>query len=316
MMMWDKKGQIFKASGQSEYMASHTCPINAVVLDDRVRVFFSSRVIEKNGNYVSYPGFVDLDINDLQKVIYLSQKPLIKPGGRGMFDRHGVMLYKSVWYEGRLFMYYGGWHRLASKDAPYQVLLGLAISDDKGESFTKISEGPIMGMDIYDPLSIGNVSVVIKNGIWYMYYTTFKRWEYNGVKPTPEYNIKLAISEDGINWEKRNEVVIEENEMGGVATPCVFEYNNKYIMYFGYRRPYDEDGRAGRYRIGYAESEDLINWIRDDGMAGINVSNNGWDSDMVCYPSVVKIKEKYLMFYCGNGYGESGFGYAELVDKP
>ena len=42
------------------------------------------------------------------------------------------------------------------------------------------------------------------------------------------------------------------------------------------------------------------------------MSENGWDSEMVCYPHILKIDGKYQMFYCGNGFGFEGFGYAEL----
>lgn len=314
-MKWEKKGNIFMPNGQYKFMNSHTSPINAVALEDRIRVFFSSRALpDVNGNFISYPCYVDLDIDNPQKVINICQKPILELGGRGMFDEYGIMVYKSVWNKGKLFLYYGGWQRMASKEAPYQVLLGLAISEDKGNSFYKISEGPVMGTDIYDPLSVGNVYIIIKNGTWYMYYTTYKRWEYNGIKPTPEYNIKLAVSHDGIHWEKENRVIIEEDEKGGIATPCIFEYMGKYRMLFGFRKPYEKNGIPGGYRIGYAESENLFDWKREDDEAGIDVSESGWDSEMICYPDVVTVNNKIMMFYCGNGYGRSGFGYAELRD--
>ena len=312
-MKWEKKGRIFCPSGQFEFMNSYTSPINAVVLDDRIRVFFSSRAKpDNNGNFISYPCYIDLDRDKPQNVINMCCEPILKSGNRGMFDEYGIMVYKSVWNNGKLYLYYGGWQRMASKEAPYQVLLGLAISEDGGYSFNKVSEGPVMGTDIYDPLSIGNVYVVIKDGIWYMYYTTYKRWEFNGVKATPEYNIKLATSKDGIHWAKENRVIIEENEKGGIATPCIFEHDGKYKMLFGYRKPYEENGMPGSYRIGYAESYDLLNWSRRDEEVGIDLSAEGWDSEMICYPDIVKINNKILMFYCGNGYGKSGFGYAEL----
>jgi hypothetical protein len=56
----------------------------------------------------------------------------------------------------------------------------------------------------------------------------------------------------------------------------------------------------------------LITWKRDDSQAGIDVSESGWDSDMICYPHIAKINDKYVMFYCGNNFGQDGFGYAEL----
>ena len=44
--------------------------------------------------------------------------------------------------------------------------------------------------------------------------------------------------------------------------------------------------RGDRYHIGYAESYDGINWTRKDEKAGIDISETGFDSDMVlsaCY---------------------------------
>ena len=312
-MKWEKKGKIFEANAQYPFMNSHTCPVNAVVIDDKIRVFFSSRAIpDNNGNFISYPCYVDLDKNNPKQILKICEKPILELGKRGMFDEYGIMIYKSIWFEDKLYLYYGGWQRMASKESPYQVLLGLAVSEDKGESFYKISDGPVIGTDIYDPLSIGNIYIVIKNNTWHMFYTTYKRWEYNGVKATPEYNIKLATSKDGIHWNKENKVIIEENERGGIATPCVFEHAGKYKMLFGYRKPY-VNNLPGGYRIGYAESNDLFNWNRKDEEAGIDISQVGWDSEMICYPDVIKIDNKILMFYCGNGYGKSGFGYAELI---
>jgi hypothetical protein len=66
------------------------------------------------------------------------------------------------------------------------------------------------------------------------------------------------------------------------------------------------------YRIGYAESKDGIHWERKDNEAGIDVSENGWDSEMICYPAVIKVKGKTYLFYNGNNNGVTGFGYAEL----
>ena len=46
-----------------------------------------------------------------------------------------------------------------------------------------------------------------------------------------------------------------------------------------------------------------------------DVSASGWDSDMTCYPSIITVKEKTYMFYNGNNNGETGFGYAELIEE-
>ena len=63
---------------------------------------------------------------------------------------------------------------------------------------------------------------------------------------------------------------------------------------------------------GYAESNDGLEWKRKDEEVGIETSDNGWDSEMLAYPYIYKHNEKIYMFYNGNGFGKSGFGYAEL----
>ncbi len=67
--------------------------------------------------------------------------------------------------------------------------------------------------------------------------------------------------------------------------------------------------------MGYAFSEDLNNWTRDDEKAGIKLSSSGWDSEMQAYPFVEKTGEKIYLFYNGNEFGKYGFGYAILQER-
>ena len=38
-----------------------------------------------------------------------------------------------------------------------------------------------------------------------------------------------------------------------------------------------------------------------------------WDSTMTAYPYLLPKGERVLLFYCGNGFGSAGFGWAELA---
>jgi hypothetical protein len=60
------------------------------------------------------------------------------------------------------------------------------------------------------------------------------------------------------------------------------------------------------YRLGYAESVDGLNWKRKDNDADIQRSPEGWDSQMVCYASVIEAGNRTFLFYNGNNNGESG----------
>jgi len=70
--------------------------------------------------------------------------------------------------------------------------------------------------------------------------------------------------------------------------------------------------RGTSYRIGYAESDDGRAWRRQDGLAGIDVSADGWDSEMIEYPFVFLHRGQHFMLYNGNDYGRTGFGLAVL----
>ena len=83
-------------------------------------------------------------------------------------------------------------------------------------------------------------------------------------------------------------------------------------MWYCYRGSFDYRDGVDSYKIGYAESMDGMNWERKDKDVGIDVSENGFDSKMMAYPSVIKIKNKKHMFYNGNSFGIEGIGYAIL----
>ena len=67
------------------------------------------------------------------------------------------------------------------------------------------------------------------------------------------------------------------------------------------------------YRLGYAESEDGITFERMDEKMEIDVSEYGFDSEMICFGKIFKHGFRTYLFYCGNHYGVGGVGYAELV---
>ncbi len=53
-------------------------------------------------------------------------------------------------------------------------------------------------------------------------------------------------------------------------------------MWFAHRATKD----ISTCRIGFASSLDGLKWVRNDALAGIDVSSEGWDSEMICYPYI------------------------------
>lgn len=150
--------------------------------------------------------------------------------------------------------------------------------------------------------------------MWYIYG---ERWIDNTIDNSPArvYKIAHATSTDGIEWKKEGKQVISDvidvNECQ--ALPTVVFHNNRYHMYFCFRHAFGfrKDKDKG-YRIGYAYSDDLINWTRDDEHSGITTTEGSWDSDMMCYPHIFHYDDKVYLLYNGNEFGRFGFGLAVL----
>jgi hypothetical protein len=225
--------------------------------------------------------------------------PLGKPG---MFDHYGVMPTDIVTLEdGTKYLYYIGWS--LRKDVPFHNTLGLAISKDNGINWEKISDGPIFNSSYLEPGFIGTAKIFKENNKWTMYYLSCREWTEN-LEPT--YDIKLATSINGIDWMPNNKIIIplEENE-GGIAS---FQKINDKAWFSVRGKVYYRSNLKESYKI---KTATLIGdkWIRDKNV-DLDVSQEGWDSEMVAYPYIIKENNNLIMFYNGNNFGKTGIGYA------
>ena len=84
-------------------------------------------------------------------------------------------------------------------------------------------------------------------------------------------------------------------------------------MYFCYREATDFRNNPKRgYQLGYAYSDDLKKWNRDDELGKVHTNEGEWDSDMMCYPHLFECDSKVFLLYNGNEFGKFGFGVVEL----
>ncbi|WP_367773675.1 hypothetical protein AB3G33_07080 [Flavobacterium sp. WC2421] len=315
MFKWNKLGKVFDPSQiiTPEWMSQFAQAPSVILFENYVRVYFSCRPKpDKNGQYVSYSAYVDLNRNNLFEIIGMSEEPILKLGELGSFDEFGTYPASVIEDEGMYKVYYGGWTRCES--VPFNVAIGLGISDDNGKTFKKLGEGPILSYSPEEPFILSGPKIRKFNNCWYLFYIAGRKWILDNGKPEPVYKIRMATSIDGIYWDKLNKDLIpdkiEENE--AQASPDVIFLNGKYHMFFCYRYGTNYRGKENGYRIGYAFSDDLVNWERDDSKVGIDVSKEGWDSEMISYPHVFELGGEIYMFYLGNGVGKYGFGVAKL----
>lgn len=318
MFNWVKLGKVFtpqKFEGRSWLKEFAQAP-STLVFDNFVRVYFSCRPpADKTGQYVSYSAYVDLERSNLFNVLNVSDQPILSLGGLGEFDEFGTYPVSVIRHEEDVFAYYAGWTRCES--VPFNVAIGCAVSHDQGQTFTKLGRGPVLSYSPDEPFVISGPKIRRFNDLWYMWYIAGRKWKMVNDRAEPVYKIRMATSHDGLHWIKLNKDLIESRieEDEAQASPDVIYANGKYHMFFCYRYSADFRSKDNGYRIGYASSDDLINWDRDDTKAGITVSNDGWDSEMVSYPHVFDLDGKTYMAYLGNQVGRYGFGLAELSGK-
>jgi hypothetical protein len=315
MFKWHKLGMVFKPAEvkNRSWLKEFAQAPSVLIFDDYVRVYFSCRPpANENGLYVSYSAYVDIMRDNLFEIIKVSDEPILALGDIGTFDEFGTYPVSVVRYKEEVRAYYAGWTRCES--VPFNVAIGYAVSKDGGNSFTRLGTGPVLSYSIDEPFIISGPKIRRFNNKWYLFYIAGKKWVLDDKKPEPVYTIRMATSDDGINWSKNNRDLIkakvEEDE--AQASPDVFFYDGKYHMFFCYRYSIGYRSKEKGYRIGYAFSEDLITWIRDDSKAGIDVSLNGWDSEMISYPHVFELDGHVYMLYLGNQVGKEGFGLAKL----
>jgi hypothetical protein len=298
-MKWRKLGHVFTPDGSRPWMRSHAAnPVAEHLIGDEFRIYFSSRD-DRNRSSI---GYVDVDLGHPTTILRQAEAPVLAPGDLAMFDDSGASIGCIVPVGQKRYLYYMGWHLTVT--VPWQNALGLAVSDGPGQPFRRVSRFPIIGLNETDPYTISYPWVRFENGIFRMWYGSNVAWGQR--KEDMRHLIKYADSRDGLHWERPGVVAIDFADPGeyAICKPCVLKDDDLFRMWFCSR------GKA--YRIRYAESRNGIAWTRLDQQAGIDVSPQGWDSEMIEYPCVFDHAGRRYMLYAGNGYGRTGFGLAVL----
>lgn len=300
-MEWIKKGLIFNDCHAQ-------VPIVDTNHDGFWRIYFSKR--ENRGKSIPY--YIDVEAGNPLNILFKSSKPILNPGDKGLFDWAGIMPTELIQVDNKKYLYYIGWsNRL---DVPYHNNIGLAISDDKGQNWFKFSDGPVFSTSYKEPGYVGTISIIEHQELFYGYYLSCRQWQEFDGKMEPMYDIKIATSVNLIDWTPINKVAVGlENNEGGISKASILKIDSKYFLWYSVRNATDyRENKINSYRIKCSESTDLINWKRTTEL-GLDVENSGdWENLMVEYPHIFEFENQIYMFYNGNGFGETGFGYAIL----
>lgn len=309
MRITKKIGYIFSPSGLSYGWKSHAMAPTAVILNNKIRVFLGGW----DANNISRISYIDLDITNPTKILNISEKFVLDIGDDGCFDENGVFpahAYKIN--SNTIYLYYTGF-QLGSKVRHYNFG-GLAISNDGGDTFSRLGKSPILdrqeeglfvraGQSIYPDDESGYHSV----------YSAGSSWFECGGEQRPVYDIFYQKTFDGKVMKNKGIKIIESdfNYEHGLGRPQIIKFSDWYYCFYTRRIIKDM-----KYFLGAARSKNLLEWERIDGVFDeLNFGKKGeFDSDMIYFPSILKISDTQgLIFYSGNYFGKGGLGAFEMV---
>lgn len=302
---WRKLGLIYNpdTEGRHAKLLTHAAnPLAVHMENDVYRVFFSGRDY-KNRSSV---GAVDVDIVQ-RRVVKEYHQPFFEHGPEGSFYADGVSIGNCYSASGVVYMLFMGWQ--APVDGHWRGDIGRLIVDS--DLTLRLAETtPFLASDAIDPISLSYPWVLPSDDGYTMWYGSTLSWDAGNGEML--HVIRSARSRDGHAWDRKGmSIPFEIGRAQAFSRPTVVKNKSgEHEMWFSYR-----SGSGEKYRIGYANSKDGVVWKLDLQRAGIDVSSNGWDSEMIEYPYVFDHHEHRYMLYNGNGYGRTGFGLALLVDE-
>lgn len=299
---WRKRGLVFDPPSDGFTHGSHPCAIR--YHDDTYIVAFTRRdALRRSHVFLAYATARD-------GAFALESDPAmaLAPGEPCCFDCDGAISVCLVAHDGRIYLYYVGWQNLP--EGRWICDTGRAVLDPERLTLTREFTGPVLGRDKHNPLFAAATAFHVEDGLWRTWYNSGLRWEHTEAGWKHYYGIHYAESPDGIDWTCYPGLALpfaDEYEYA-FGRPTVLKHDGTYFMWYAHRATRTID----TYRIGFASSVDGRVWHRADDLSGIDVSPDGWDRDMICYPCVFLHEGMAYMLYNGNGYGKSGFGLAVM----
>jgi len=294
-MEWEKLGQIYKVNNTNPYLLTHASnPLGVHLKDDIFRIFYNGRN-KDNKSSVSY---VDIDILT-QNIINDPKTPILTYGPDNSFYSHGISIGNMWEQNGESFIGFMGWQIKGNNHWRGDI--------GKFEINNNIANKPTLLLESNenDPISLSYPFIIKENKTYKMWYGSTIDWSSENGEMI--HVLKYSTSLNGEIWDYKGiSLPYELGKIQAFSRPTLLKINNKWYMWYSYR-----SGDGTLYRIGHAESENGEKFKLNVN-PNLDVSKNGWDSEMVCYPFVFEHKNKIYMLYNGNNHGIDGFGLAKL----
>ncbi|MBT3222328.1 MAG: hypothetical protein HN348_24915 [Proteobacteria bacterium] len=227
--------------------------------------------------------------------------PILVPGPQGSWDSRALMMPTKVDFNGEQLLFFAG-----TDDEVYHIGFARRVDDD--HAWTKFHDNPIISADKlngqeWDFFAQNTPEALVVGEELWLYYNG-RSDEDRGL------SIGLATSDDMVSFEHLDTPVLTPSgipgsfDENGVAHPSVVVRDGIFEMWFA----------SGTLQIGYAISEDGLNFTRYCNNPVLKGTIDSWEQGSVKAPEVVWDGEMYWMTYSGCGKGCFQVGWASSAD--
>jgi len=298
MSEWQRLGLVLPPHGTGLRLTHAMLP-TPLVLADRLRLFYASCDATLRGRIFR----VDLALEDPRQIIDLAADPVLDLGPSGAFDQDGVNPAHVLRVGNRLLLYYIGWNRI-SDEIPYTLLTGVAISEDDGLSFHRLSPHPVLPpTDEEAFFRTAPFVFPVPEGLAMLYIGGGTFFDGPAGKRLPTYDLCAATSADGLAWRPRpgGPLLRPDGRRGviGFGRPVLWHHQGSPSLMLSLRTV---DGYTLLRRDPETPEPGWLPMLA--GSAG------AWEAEMTCFGAPCSAGPWEYLFYNGNQFGRTGFGLA------
>jgi len=247
--------------------------------DDLYRMYYYGAISDPNQYHRKIGLATSQDGYNFTKSSY---NPIFEPDAEG-WDSHSVLDPAVIFQDGYYWLYYCG-----TQLSYHSYAIGLARSTD-GINFERITNGIDGTSKVLERGSAGEwdydlvstCDVIYHESKFWLYY-----WARKDDNATSHFEIGLALSNDGINFDKITDGIGGTSKVLEVGAPVswdakhvfrcsVFYYEEKFRMYYIGNYPHP----SLQKEIGYADSNDGKSWSKSGDNPLIKIGSEDWEND-------------------------------------
>ena len=304
-MMWEYTGRVVGPEVLPPGFSHLTGPYG-VDIGGTLRIFFTSRRKTEGKSLESVPFFIDVDPDTLECLSSAVEVRYPK-AELGSYRVHGVFpLSVFDLGSGALMGLPTGWRR--HKGVDVETGIGEWLSLDGGVSWSEFGIGPKFSAGQNEPFLVCDASYQFFNNRHFLAYAYGVSWDLDvHSEPQRRYlitvinersygKLRLGAAHSSIPLSLVNEVQ---------AFPHISISGGEMRMFFCYRSEFDfRSDTNSSYKLALATSVDGEKWVRESPSLEIKFGDGA--TKMQCYPTYLKINDRGILLFNGDGFGRTG----------